>query len=202
MPETATFASGRLPVNPFATRFVRPGALAPLDAHGRPLDLPALAARFRGLRRAAIEGPHGHGKTTLLKALAAHMACDDTPVTTLRLRSLADSAPVLAAILRATPGSVVCIDSWERLGPIAVLARAAAWWSRCSLLVTSHRPTGMPVLWKSDTTPDLLAAIVARLPDHAGRIDAADIAQAFATQSGNLRESLYDLYDRFEARSR
>jgi hypothetical protein len=66
--------------------------------------------------------------------------------------------------------------------------------------VTSHQPAGLPVLWRCETTPDLLRAIIARLPDHGGLVDDADIAAAFHRHGGNLRESLYDLYDRVERR--
>jgi hypothetical protein len=66
--------------------------------------------------------------------------------------------------------------------------------------VTSHRPTGLPLLRECETTSDLLRAIVARLPDRGGPVDEADIAAAFRRHGGNLRESLYDLYDRVERR--
>jgi len=55
---------------------------------------------------------------------------------------------------------------------------------------------------RCETSARLFAALVERLPDHGGRIDAADVADAFARHGGNLRESLYDLYDRFECRIR
>lgn len=194
---------GRIPANPFATRHTKPGAVAPLDHGGTPLDLPRLVRRLRGLRAAAIEGPHGRGKTTLLTALADAAGSAGTPVAVVRLRSRRDAWAALTAIVRAPAGSLVCIDSWERLGPgLAAVARAAARIRACLLLVTSHRATGMPALWRCETTPGLLAAIVARLPDHGGRVSRGDVVEAFARHDGNLRESLYDLYDRFERRVR
>ena len=48
----------------------------------------------------------------------------------------------------------------------------------------------------------LLRAIVAALPDHGGLIQDEDLTAAFARHGGNLRESLSDLYDRFEERAR
>ena len=59
-----------VPSNPFATRYTRPGQLEPLDAEGRPIDLPALLQECARLGRAvAIVGPHGSGKSTLLRRL-------------------------------------------------------------------------------------------------------------------------------------
>ena len=65
------FSTDARPSNPFATRYTRPGVIPPLDRHGVPLDVATLAARFDAVTAAAIEGPHGHGKSTLLFALAA-----------------------------------------------------------------------------------------------------------------------------------
>ena len=57
--------------NPFSTRHTRPGALAPLDAVGRPVDVAGLCKRLASQGGSgAIVGAHGSGKTTLLDALA------------------------------------------------------------------------------------------------------------------------------------
>ena len=61
----------------------------------------------------------------------------------------------------------------------------------------------MPELTRCGTSASLLRAIVRSLPHspdwHGTLICEADIDAAFANHSGNLRESLYTLYDRFEA---
>ena len=49
---------------------------------------------------------------------------------------------------------------------------------------------------------DDMAAIVDRLPSHRGLIDPQDVVDAHRRHDGDLREALYDLYDRFERRSR
>jgi hypothetical protein len=64
--------------------------------------------------------------------------------------------------------------------------------------VTSHGTAGPPVLCECGTSATLLHAIVARLPDHGGRIDAEAVATAFERHGGDLRESLSDLYDHYE----
>lgn len=194
------FATDGRPGNPFATRYTRPGAIPPLDRHGRPLDLAAVVTRLDGLGAAALEAPHGHGKSTLLLALAAALAAVERPVTMVRVRGWRDAWAACHAVVAAPRRTAVFIDGWEQLGFLAAPLRAAARLLRRSLLVTSHRPTGLPVLRECETTPELLRAIVTRLPDRGGPVDEADIAAAFARHGGNLRESLYDLYDRVERR--
>lgn len=194
------FATDGRPGNPFATRYTRPGTIPPLDERGRPLDLAALITRLDGLGAAAVEAPHGHGKSTLLLALAAALDATGRPVKMVRLRGWQDACAACRAVVTAPRRTAVFIDGWEQLGFLAAPLRTAARVLRRTLLVTSHRPTGLPVLRPCETTPDLLRAIVARLPDRGGPVDEADIAAAFELHGGNLRESLYDLYDRVERR--
>lgn len=194
---------GRLPANPFVTRNTRPGAIAALDEQGAPLDIAALADRCLAVPAACIEAPHGHGKTTILLAVVDHLAARRIPVTVVRMRSAADGRQAVAAVLRADRAAVVCIDGWERAGRLtAPTIRFIARCRRVRLLVTAHRWTGLPVVLRCGTSARLLAALVGQLPDHGGRITAADITAAFARHGGNLRESLYELYDRFEQRIR
>lgn len=199
---TASLARGASH-NPFSTRHTRPGRLAPRDAAGAPLDLPALLSRARALRVAAIEGRHGAGKTNLLIALAGLLAAAGRHAGTLRPRSWRDGPAVLRAVLGAAPGTTLCIDSWEALGPPwAAIIGWAAWWRSVGLLVTSHAPTGLPVLVRCETSAVLLSRLVAELPGHLGLIGPADVEQAFGARRGDVREALYDLYDRFERRVR
>ncbi|MFM8954069.1 MAG: hypothetical protein ACKOOF_13575 [Planctomycetaceae bacterium] len=194
--------SSRPAPNPFATRHTQPGAVLPLDAEGRPLDLRSLVSRLRANgSHGAIIGGHGSGKTNLLVNLAAVLADDGGSVGPLRGRSLRDSPGILRSILTAATGAVVCIDSWEQLGLATRLAvRTAVAWRRCGLLVTSHRHTSLPTLVECPTSPEVLAAIVALLPDSGGGMSQADVADAFTRHAGNLRDALADLYDRFESR--
>jgi hypothetical protein len=174
--------------NPFSTRFTRPGQVTPLDADGRPLDLDALLHRLLGLGgRAAIEGPHGSGKTSLLTALAARIVTRGGCSRVVRVRG-SDAATVF-------------VDGWERVArPVAALANWRAARLGRSLVVTAHRATGLPLLHRCRTSTVVLSGIVRQLPDHEGRVSVADLADAFARHSGNLREALYDLYDRYEQR--
>ena len=82
------------------------------------------------------------------------------------------------------------------------MARMLARTRGVRLVVTSNRPTGIPLVVSTTTTVALLAAIVHLLPDHAGLIADSDLPEAFASHRGDLREALLDLYDRFELRAR
>ena len=199
-PVPPIFATDARPGNPFATRYTRPGSLPPLDQHGCPLDLAALIARLDGLEAAALEAPHGHGKSTLLLALAAAIDAVGRPVRIVRVRNWRDAWAACRAVVGAPRRTAVFVDGWDLLGVVAAPLRMAAQGMRRTLLVTSHRPTGLPMLWRCETTPDLLRAIITRLPDHGGLVDDADIAEAFDRHGGNLRESLFDLYDKVEGR--
>lgn len=188
--------------NPFATRHTQPGTVAPLDAEGQPIALSSLLSSLRANAcRGAIVGPHGSGKTNLLVHLAAALAAHDGSLGPLRARSGRDAVGILRSILTAAAGTVVCIDSWEQLGLATRLAvRAAAAWRRCGLLVTSHAPTMFPTLVECRTSPEILAAIVASLPDAGSSITQVDVDDTFARHGGNLRDALAELYDRFESR--
>ena len=200
VPMPPNFITDGRPGNPFATRYTRPGSLPPLDQRGCPLDLAALIARLDGLEAAALEAPHGHGKSTLLLALAAALAAVGRPVRIVRVRNWRDAWAACRAVVGAPRRTAVFVDGWDLLGVVAAPLRMAAQGMRRTLLVTSHRPTGLPVLWRCETTPDLLRAIIARLPDHGSLVDDTDIAESFDRHGGNLRESLFDLYDRVEGR--
>ena len=196
------FSSDARPGNPFATRYTRPGAIPPLDRDGIPLDVAALASRFEAVTAAAIEGPHGHGKSTLLCALAATLHAAGRPVRIVRIRDWHDTWTACIAVVTAPRGTAVFVDGWERLGLLAGPMRLVAHMLRRRLLITSHRPAGLPVLWKCATTPALLRAVVARVPDHGGVVNEMDIDAAFQRHGGNVREALSDLYDTIERRSR
>jgi len=164
--------------------------------------------------RAAIRGHHGSGKTTLLEYMSQSLEARGTVVERVRLRAWRDGAVAAAydlaaafsVILRCSAGKTVCIDGWEQMGPAAAAAAALARVRGCGLVVTTHRATRLPILVACNTSPALLAGIVRRLPGHAWWgsvvIRDADIEAAFLKNCGDIRESLYALYDQFEERRR
>jgi hypothetical protein len=191
-----------LPRNPFATRHTRPGVLPPLDAEGQPLDIRQLLLAIRAHGGASIEGPHGTGKSTLLAAITRVARDVGANVETVRLRTGRQAFAAFRAIRAAGPGAIVGVDGWEMLGPFKGVARWVAWWRGVGLVVTAHESAGFPFVIRTSATLPLLTAIVDRLPDHGGLIDARDLNESLARHPGNLREALLDLYDRFEHRAR
>jgi energy-coupling factor transporter ATP-binding protein EcfA2 len=193
--------------NPFSTRFTRPGALEPLDANGEPVRVDDMLRRLRARGRAAIVGPHGSGKSTLLARLADAVDAAGGTAVRLRLRDRRDLHRVLTAVLRARSGDVVAIDGWETAGTlVCLIMRAVVRLRGCGLVVTAHGPVGLPVLVRCRSSVVILAAIVERLPGHGewyGRlIHPTDVAEAFVAHHGDIRESLFALYDRYEHRLR
>ena len=193
--------------NPFSTRSIRPGRIPPLDGSGSPL---CVAEMLVGLERcggsAALVGPHGSGKTTLLWHLADALEARGCRVERVRLHGGRGAVSLIRALIHAARGSVVCIDSWERLGwPGALAARGFATLRGLRLLVTAHRSGHLPTLWICRTSAALLAAIVERLPQAGGLPSAeceAQVADVFHRSRGDIREALFTLYDRFEDRAR
>lgn len=193
----------RLPTNPFATRFTRPGVLPALGPQGEPIDAAGLLSRISPGRVVTLVGPHGHGKSTLLSCLTAAARHAGSETTAVRIRSPSDSWRPVAAVLATPRGGLVTCDGWERSLPgTGVVVRAVAAARGLRVVVTTHQPRGLPVLAYCDTSAALLDELVARLPDHGGLIDATDIDDAYHRHAGNVREALYDLYDRFERRAR
>lgn len=194
--------------NPFTTRWTRPGQIVPVDAEGKLIDLAGLLDQLAALGgRAVIAGPHGSGKSTLLFRLCAEAEARGRPTVICRLGRgpWRDAATAVATVLGAAASSLVCLDSWERLGRLARWATLlAARWRACGLLVTSHGPAGLPVLVKHEPTVATLGAIVRQLPEAERWLGAAitdtDLLEVFVRQGPNLREALFQLYDRFEER--
>lgn len=193
--------------NPFATRFTRPGRLPPLDSAGRPIDLHDALDRLAHVGQAAIVGPHGSGKSTLLATLVATLQEHGAVVHVIRLRSFRDFPRLVRVVAGAGPDDLVAVDSWERLGAAGGwIVRGLAWIRGCRLLVTSHRADGFPLLADCRPTLAVLESVVSYLPDagqwYGKAIDGDDLKAVFARHGGDIREALFDLYDRFEARRR
>jgi len=94
------------------------------------------------------------------------------------------------------------IDGFEQL----------SWWSRRSvkqvcrsrgagLLVTAHQDLGLPTLLRTEPSLELAQAVVARLlPPGDETLRPEDISRAFEATGGNLRETLFGLYDVYQQR--
>lgn len=183
--------------NPFSTCHVRPGAIPFAFPAG--LDARKLADRLeaRGWRGQVV-GPHGSGKSTLLAALLPELRRRRT-VVVVELHEHERHLPATVWSPREGP-TLLVIDGYEQLG----------WWSRrrvqnhCrrqgwGLLVTAHRELGLPELYRTGVTPELAAVIVDGLRGDERPLDTPDLGRRLAHHRGNLREVLFELYDRYEA---
>ncbi len=188
------------PVNPFSSQAVRPGAIPFLSAGCLEADLDELVSRLHQNRGwGQIVGPHGSGKSTLLAAL----------VPELEVASYHIQAVALRDGQRRLPGhfpdfslakSVVIVDGYEQLGRLARwrLKKACRRHDH-GLLVTSHAPVGLPTLLETRVTVAVAKSIVERLlTDRDFSVDDAEIANLLEKHGGNLRDVLFDLYDRYE----
>jgi hypothetical protein len=190
--------------NPFATRYVKPGAVefdfAGEGSHG---DLIAklAAQQWRG----AIVGPHGSGKSTLLTGLLSRLPAVGRVSLLYQLhdgqRSL--SPPPDPAILRAAE-TIIVVDGFEQLSlwnrwRLPRLCRQYG----LGLVITSHRATRLPLLFHTKPTLELATSLAAGLLGQELSPAWRDkIELSFARRRGDLRELVFDLYDFYELQRR
>lgn len=186
-------------------------------------SIEGIERRFRVLgNRAAIVGPHGTGKSTLLEQLVPRLGG-------LRIRRSVDG---IAQVENET-GEVIWLSLRRPVGPLQL----AEQWSRCrllvvdgmeqlswllrywliaktrfhgiGLLVTSHAPVPfLPLLYQSELTRDqvteLVQSAMADRPDIGVALkdkllSASNLDHCFDAERGNLREIFMRLYDDFES---
>ena len=144
--------------------------------------------------RAAIVGPHGSGKTTFLRAFEKRL---DTPVAHFFLndeRPAMDSADWRRLQRSVDANAVIFLDGAERLGWRAWRRFTRALGSSGRALVTQHRKGRWSALVETRSSPQLLAHLIDELSDK--RVDPVDIEALFHGHRGNLREALWECYDR------
>jgi ABC-type cobalamin/Fe3+-siderophores transport system ATPase subunit len=186
--------------NPFATRFIRPGAVLYLFAEGESAS--SLVERLAASGwRGQIIGPHGSGKSTLLAALVPAIEATGRRVTLVALHQGERQLPAID--LRAlSPATILVIDGYEQLG----------WWPRwrvhrlcqrrgAGLLVTAHADCGFPTIYQTQPSAELAQRVVeALLPQGDTTLAHADVAATFEATGGNVRETLFKLFDVYQER--
>lgn len=186
--------------NPFSTCRTRPGAIAfCFDGDG---SVDALVDRLRRQEWwGQIVGPHGSGKSTLLAVLLPALEASGRQIECVTLHQGDRRLPMGRSALRSYSSSTqVVLDGYEQLGWFArwSLSRRCRR-QGCGLLVTAHRDIGLPTLFATRPTLELTTKIVRHLlgPDDVAITD-SHIGSAWIARQGNLRETLFDLYDLFE----
>ncbi|MDB5326402.1 MAG: hypothetical protein JWM57_1971 [Phycisphaerales bacterium] len=189
--------------NPF--RVDRVSALPFLADATRPADDPErVADRLLALRQGALVGPHGSGKSTLLRSVGAVLSERGNVVITAGLPGSASRAQRaklihhVAELAGDTPLSAafVLVDGFEQLSS----AQRAAFYRRCPcLLVTAHSTRHLPPLIQLRPTLRTLDAVLHELLGGAASPEFAAVAYAeFARHGGNVRETLFSLYDHWD----
>lgn len=185
--------------NPFATCWTRPGAMPFLFSSGE--SGTRLIARLATLHwRGAIVGPHGSGKSTLLEALKPELRAAGLREHAIVLRDRQSHLP--RSYLRTLPHgcAVVIIDGYEQLGWFERFQLKRLCQQRqLGLLVTAHAPTRIPMLIRLAPDEPLVHKLVAELTATVPTpVMPADVAASCACHGTNVREILFDLYDRHE----
>ena len=186
--------------NPFSTRFIRPGAIPFLFAEGE--SARALVEKLRSHHwQGQITGAHGSGKSTLLAALLPALESAGRKVISLGLHQGQRRLPPLDRE-SITATTQLVIDGFEQL----------SWWSRwrvrwlcwrrgAGLLVTAHADLGLPTISQTHPSEALAQRVVnALLLADEREIAPADVSRAYAAAGGNLRETLFALYDVYQAK--
>jgi len=183
--------------NPFSTGRIRPGALPFLFCGD--VDAERLVARLRENGWwGQIVGPHGSGKSTLLATLRPVIERRGRRVAIVELHDGQRRLPAnYRRLIDAETPSVLVIDGYEQLSRLSRWKVGRYCRRRgIGLLVTTHAPIGLPDLFETEVTLDLAKRVVERLLD--GRdscVTTEQIAGRLAHHEGDLRETLFDLYD-------
>jgi hypothetical protein len=181
---------------------VRPGAIAYQFSTGDSVD--QLIDRLQLADwRGQIVGQHGVGKSTLLAALIEPLQRRGRKPLQFSLHDGQRSLGIdLASYGSHADGTVVIVDGYEQLSAWSRwrLQRYCAR-KRWGLLVTAHVSAGLPTI--CHVQPDL--AVVKRLARQLQEPGTTvvfddDVASEFARHGGNVRETLFGLYDLYGLR--
>lgn len=190
--------------NPFATRYIIPGAVA--HFFDDPSALNEIVERLKASDYGGqIVGPHGSGKTSLLRAIERALVAEQVLFHTVTLRDGQSAMPSEWKFEAKRENiRLLIIDGYEQLSRFNRwrLKRACRKAQR-GLLVTAHADVGLPVIAETAPSLEIAQSIVRRLTaQNPSPVTSDDVATAYRANHGNLREMLLALYDLHERRAR
>lgn len=193
--------------NPFRSSNIRPGANAFVFADETTVD-----ELFRQLcrnRQGEIVGPHGSGKSTLMIYVVRYAESEGWHVAhhILDARNRwqrGNALEMLEEVDRALPEiDLVAVDGFEQLSRwqrSAIVRKCRA--HRKYLLITSHHDMGLADIYRTRVNLDIAYRVVAEI---CGREQipstpsSAHLSELLSCYRGNLRETLFALYDEYQA---
>ena len=147
---------------------------------------------------AAIVGPHGSGKSTLIEQLAPRLEERGFTPHLVRLTAesrMAEKDAVLSLVRTLGAPDVLLLDGAEQLSTRQWLPLRGAVDALAGCIITVHRTSRLPTLLETETNPALLEHLVGELTG--GRLPPGEAANLHTRHRGNMRECLRELYDRW-----
>jgi hypothetical protein len=201
--------------NPFSTSQIRPGAIEYNFPPGYSEE--RFWQRFQILGRCGqIIGPHGSGKSTLIRWLVPRLARRGLDVRLIPICSDERQPAVDASVISNWGRNIqVIVDGYEQLSwRWRALLRWQSRRRQCGLVVSAHCDAGLATLYRTCVTPDLANAVVGRLlSKHPNRelilrslcretgqpgqqiLSRQAVEALLSRHNGDLRETLFSLYD-------
>lgn len=189
--------------NPFSAKRIVPGAMPFVRADRCPdTYLSELATRFSRFKLGQVVGPHGCGKTTLVKAIIERMGDVSARFIVVRNRKLIET---IQQSQDAAMQQVVVVDGLERiplLHRVAFTRFAKSQKDRTRFIVTAHRKIfGWPLISELQPTFEQFSLVAGQLirTSGAGRsevaLDESVLRDAYTKADGNYRDAVMLLYD-------
>ena len=151
--------------------------------------------------RAAIVGPMGSGKTTLMNELTNQL--NERKYKTHQLFLPHESnhhREMIKCAIRESLSNhkIVLVDGIERISMLQRHHLYRKTKQSAGLIINVHKPCRLPTWYRCSTSPDLMCKLLTRLGLDQPSIQTAGQV-AFSKHNGNIRLALRDLYDQFSS---